>query len=426
MADRFTEVTHQGFFKRIANSVIGVLIGILFLFSSVLLLGWNEYRTVHRQKGLIEAESKVVKVADASQLDTSLEGKMLHLSGKADTEETLADPVFGIRRNALRYAREVEMYQWDETKHSKTRDKIGGGKETITTYEYHKGWHKDRVSSDSFHEKTGHENPNPKYTSLELDSENVLVGAFRLNSELIRSIHSWKNLTLDAETLLETLPEAERTRVYLDGDTLRYSVDKPKTDDPKVGDLRIRFRVVEPTTVSILSSLSGTSLTPFKTSNGEKIEELKEGVFSSETMFQGLIEQNIIMAWVLRFLGWIFASLGFVMISSPLSTLTGVVTMLGRDWFFDLCHLGGAGRNVVHTIRCKFALGWRCIPLWGILLLAAVAGVFSGSACPRKRRPIFCIRSSDIVCILEQIQKAIGEVARRSRFFWHAERLRQA
>ncbi len=386
MADRFTEVTHQGFFKRIANSVIGVLIGILFLFSSVLLLGWNEYRTVHRQKGLIEAESKVVKVADASQLDTSLEGKMLHLSGKADTEETLADPVFGIRRNALRYAREVEMYQWDETKHSKTRDKIGGGKETITTYEYHKGWHKDRVSSDSFHEKTGHENPNPKYTSLELDSENVLVGAFRLSSELIRSIHSWKNLTLDAETLLETLPEAERTRVYLDGDTLRYSVDKPKTDDPKVGDLRIRFRVVEPTTVSILSSLSGASLTPFKTSNGEKIEELKEGVFSSETMFQGLIEQNIIMAWVLRFLGWIFASLGFVMISSPLSTLASVIPMLGRMTgfvaFVISVVLGGMLSATV------IAIAWLAVhPLWGILLLGAVAGVFFWFNMPKKETP---------------------------------------
>ena len=39
------------------------------------------------------------------------------------------------------------MYQWKQTSESKTKEKIGGGKETTTTYDYKKDWSDRPISS---------------------------------------------------------------------------------------------------------------------------------------------------------------------------------------------------------------------------------------------------------------------------------------
>ncbi len=82
MADRYVEKTHQGYFSRIGNSIMGVLIGFLMLPGSVLLISWNEYRTIHRTKGLIEAEKVVEEVADPLEILPSHENKLVHVVAK--------------------------------------------------------------------------------------------------------------------------------------------------------------------------------------------------------------------------------------------------------------------------------------------------------------------------------------------------------
>ncbi len=51
--------------------------------------------------------------------------------------------------------------------------------------------------------------------------------------------------------------------------------------DPKVGDQRIHFRMVEPMIVSLLSHQKGTGFEPYKTSNGETIESIVSGEVSA-------------------------------------------------------------------------------------------------------------------------------------------------
>ena len=68
MFDRVTRTEHQGFFSRIAGSVVGVLIGFLMVPGSCLLIAWNEYRTIHRTQGLIQAEKVVVEVASPFEI----------------------------------------------------------------------------------------------------------------------------------------------------------------------------------------------------------------------------------------------------------------------------------------------------------------------------------------------------------------------
>jgi hypothetical protein len=51
---------------------------------------------------------------DASSVDPANEGKLVHLTAKAVTDETLADDMFGVSANAIKLRRNVEMYQWKE------------------------------------------------------------------------------------------------------------------------------------------------------------------------------------------------------------------------------------------------------------------------------------------------------------------------
>jgi hypothetical protein len=138
MVDQITRTVRQGFFSRLANSFVGILFGLLLVPGSVLLIGWNEYRTVHRSRGLAEAEGAVTGVADPFEISQTQNDKLVHVIGTATTEEKLSDAEFGISQTVLRLERKVEMYQWVEHKEKKTRDKIGGGRETITTYSYEK------------------------------------------------------------------------------------------------------------------------------------------------------------------------------------------------------------------------------------------------------------------------------------------------
>lgn len=327
----YVKTEHKGYFSRIANSFIAALFGLLMVPGSVVLISWNEYRTVHRARGLEEAEKVVVEVPSIDQVQTELNDQLVHLQGHANTEETLKDRNFNISKNAIRFRREVEMYQWVERRDTKTRDKIGGGQETITTFEYNKRWEKNRVASERFEQQIGHQNPEEKFKGETIDAVKVNVGAYQLSPSLVQSMSRWQAADIDPETCLETIPEAERKHLKIDGQQIYYSVSPEGSSlFPGIGDQRIRFSFVVPSDVSVLAAQKGEQLTPFKTSNGEEIESLEEGNVTAADMFKTLKNRNSMIAWLLRGLGWGVASLGFLLIMGPLSTMASVIPFLGR------------------------------------------------------------------------------------------------
>ncbi len=370
MGDVFTKTEHRGFFSRLFGSFIGVLIGLLCIPGSVMLLGWNEYRTIHRTRGLIEAANVVKEVADPFEPASEFDGKLIHFSGKADTQEKLVDSDFHFESVALRMERQVEMYQWIERKETKTRNKTGGGSETVTTYHYDQNWHADRVNSDSFEHSTGHSNPSLLYASETQETQHATVGEYRLRQDLLRSIHSWHDIA-PAQVPVEQLgnPQLQFTR---EGNYIYLGHQTPNPEHPQIGDHRIRFRVVEPTQVSVLSMQKGNLLEPYRTSNGESIERLQEGNVSAVDMFSALRMENTAIAWVLRFVGWFVSIIGFVLIAGPLKSIANVLPFLGNivgtATFLLALFLGSCLSMVV------IATAWIAVrPLYGLSLLAAVA-----------------------------------------------------
>src|SRR5690606_35426047 len=117
--------------------------------------------------------------------DPANEGRLVHVSGAVTATAPLADPLFGIRQQALQLVRKVEMYQWREKSQSTTKEKIGGGKETTTTYTYEKVWSDKLIHSSGFKEQKGHVNPAEMRDGQERwVAQDARLGAFRFHSGL--------------------------------------------------------------------------------------------------------------------------------------------------------------------------------------------------------------------------------------------------
>ena len=376
MFDKVTRTEHKGFISRLVSSFVGVLIGLLMVPGSCLLIAWNEYRTIHRTQGLIQAEKVVAEMPSPFEPAPELEGRLVHVSGNATTEEFLQDGQFDLGRKALRMERIVEMYQWVERKDSKTRDKLGGGKETVTTYEYNKKWHRDRVNSEAFEQPSGHSNPHPRYDSTSLYTTQAMLGVFHLRSDLITQLNSWRDVPLEESVLLSKLNATEKSHHKVDGAYLYYSPETPSASEPKVGDIRIQFRMVEPMTVSLLSKPKGTEFEPFKTGNGETVESIAAGQLTAVEMFNSLKFENTALATILRLLGWFLACLGFGMIAGPLHAFANVVPIFGKM-------VGGATMLIAFILGSVLALltigvAWVAVrPLYSLALVAiASVGIY--------------------------------------------------
>ncbi len=374
MVDQITRTVRQVFFSRMAKSFVGILIGLAMVPGSVCLVSWNEYRTVHRTQGLAEAEQQTVEVVDPFEIDPAHNGKLVHVSGKATTEETLQDTEFAIAQKALRLQRTVKMFQWVEHKESKTRDKLGGGRETVITFRYDRQWRDGRENSDSFKERAGHENPPLRYTPQDRTTQQATLGSYHLSSDIIeRKMSAWNEVAVDQAKALENFDEADKQHFKIDRSRLYYSAALPIDNEPHVGDLRIIFRAVGPTEVSLLSKQSGAELSAFKTGNGESIEHLMLGKVNTVEMFNSLKLENTMMAWLLRIAGWVLSIVGFSLITGPLKALAGIIPPLGRfvgTMTFMVAFLLG---TIITLI--SIAVAWIAVrPLLGIVLLALAAG----------------------------------------------------
>ena len=169
----YTETTNTSYGQRLSGSMKGIVSGLLMFIIGTCLLWWNEGRAVKTSKAIKEAESVAVHVDDVSTVDASLNGKLIHASAFADTKDTLADDIFGVRTLAIKLNRKVEYYQWIENSKSETRDKIGGGQETVTTYTYESKWVDKPVKSSEFKDPE-YKNLNFVLTTIE-EKDQVLI-----------------------------------------------------------------------------------------------------------------------------------------------------------------------------------------------------------------------------------------------------------
>ncbi|MGZ8797374.1 MAG: TMEM43 family protein [Thermoanaerobaculia bacterium] len=365
-----TEVTSQSWFGRIGDSIKSFLFGLALFIAAFPILFLNEGRAVRTEKSLHEGAGAVISVP-ADRVNPANNQKLVHMTGKATTAETLTDPDFLVAANAIKLRRQVQMYQWEEKKESKTEKKIGGGSETVTTYSYSKAWSDRPIDSSSFKESAGHQNPaSMPYEGRDAQAEHVTLGAFTLTPSLIGKMSDYEPLPVNDQSVAQ-LPAALRSKLKANGNSFYAGAD-PTT--PQLGDARINFSVVTPGDVSVVSKQTGTSFEPYHANAGMDIEMLKRGIHTAPAMFQSALQANTIMTWILRVVGFVLMFIGLAMFFRPISVLGDVLPFIGSMLAFGtglFAFVAAAGLSI-GTV----AVAWVAYrPALGITLLAVAIGV---------------------------------------------------
>jgi len=366
------EVENVSWGSRIVDSIKGVAFGILLFLVSFPLLFWNEGRAVKRAKDLEQGRGAVVDV-DAANVDPGQDGELVHFSAEATTSQTLNDAELGVQAPGLRLRRTVEMYQWHEEEESRREKKIGGGERRVTEYTYRLDWGTQREDSSDFNDPNGHQNPPMPYEGTTVNAAPITVGARTLTPDLTNQIDAFQPLPV-APNQAPGLGRLGR-QVHADGNGL-YVGANPAS--PQIGDLRVRWEVAPPTTVSVLAAQQGPTFASWNAPSGRTLEQnLEVGTVSAADMFGHLEAQNTMMTWILRFVGWLLMFIGLNLVFRPLVVVADVLPLLGS--------LVGGGfflAALVISLPLSFitiAIGWIFYrPLIGIALLVVGLGIGFG------------------------------------------------
>lgn len=381
MSGDYTEVTSSGWLSRLGGAIKGVLIGTLLFLVSFPVLGWNEYRAVKTARSLEEGGKQLVEIA-SDKIDKADDGKFVHLKGKADTQDDLADDEFGVKSaKTIRLSRKVEMYQWVESSRTETRKKLGGGEEKVTTYTYSKEWSPKHVDSAGFNsagrsakessEGVRIENPPMPYQSKAFSASKVTLGAFRLPSRLVDKIHKDEPLPVK---------ESDKVKDFVvrDGGFYKHAKGDKAAGAAEVGDVRVSFAVTRPTEVSLYGKQYGDTIEPYQTKAGDALFELRMGEMSGQEMIRQAESENTTMTWVLRLVGFVLMAVGIALVFGPLVAVADVIPFVG-----NLLGTGVAIFAVLIALPLTLltiGLCWVAVrPMVGVPLVIAAALLIGGA-----------------------------------------------
>ena len=381
----YTETTSTSYGQRLAGSAKGMIGGLLMFIIGTCLLWWNEGRTVRTAKAIGDAASHVESVADVSKIDASLNGKLIHASAFADTKDTLTDDMFGVREVAIRLDRKVEYYQWVENAQTKEREKIGGGKETTTTYTYEKKWVDKPVNSAEFKDPQ-YQSANKVLSEVEERKElaqNVMFGAYTLPESFVASISGSEPVEVrmteeqrftwnERLHMLRPKVNTETSLVHTSANTAYLGLSP---NSPQIGDVRVTFTKVPPADISLIAQVDGSTFKAYKAKNGQSFSRVQMGTVGVDEMIEQARSENNMLTWVLRLVGILLVVIGLKGMFGLLPMLFKVLPFLGS--------IVGAGVGLVSWI---FGLTWSFIiiaiawlvfrPIIGIsLLVLAIAGI---------------------------------------------------
>ncbi len=368
MPDTFSVTSSQSWFSRIFESIKSVLFGFILFIVAFPLLFWNESRAVRTAKSLTEGLGAVVSVP-ADTVNSANQGKLVHISGAVDSGQPIADDL-GVQAKAVKLIRKVEMYQWKEHEKSETRKKLGGGTETTKTYTYTKEWAAEPIDSSRFQHAEGHENPGGfPFESATVIADPVKVAAFTMSKEQIDKLTDGTDLKVGADAA-DNLPEDAKDKLKV-ADGRFYMGENPST--PVLGDVRISYSTVNPAAVSLVGVQTGESFSPFQAQAGDAILLVEEGTHTAPEMFKTAQDQNAVLTWVLRAVGFFVMFLGIFMVFRPIAVFADVLPFFGS--------MLGAGVGIFAFLLAAvlsfvtIAVAWIFVrPLLGITLLVLAGG----------------------------------------------------
>lgn len=368
MSDSFTETTSKSWFKRLGEALSGIVFGIILILVAIVLLFWNEGRSVGTARALNEGAGLVVTIDPAGDI-AAQSGALVHFSGDLTPVGTASDAQFPFMEapaGSTALIRSVEMLQWRETSKSETRTKLGGGEETVTTYSYDKVWSETPINSANFKQPQGHANPQMPFSSETFAVTSGTVGRITLSGDAFSGYGAERPIVPDANQMAQLRGAAGFNRmIQREGDKL---VLRPTTGGD-VGTLRIGFASRDLDTLSAVGKLDGTRLTSFTASNGRSIFLLQEGKTSAAEMFADAISGNAVLTWILRVVGFVLMMVGLRMVFSVIGVAGDVIPFFGSMLRYATGFAAFAIAALVSSIVIGIAWLWYR-PLLAIAIFA--------------------------------------------------------
>lgn len=300
---------------------MGFILALPLLLGAVVLMAWNESRTVTTERSLEEGQAVIVEVA-ASPVDPARDGRLIHVTGDATAPGDVTDLAFGVSVNgALVLQRDVEMYQWKETERTRRRS-ISGTTVRRTEYSYDTEWSGTPIDSSRFHRTEGHENPLMPFEGRTMLARNARLGGFSLPGWILSLVP--RTEPIPPQRL--SLPADLQPRMRPNGEWL-MSGDGAS---PSVGDLRVRFLVAPGQTLSVVAQQSGDTLERYQTRAGERIGLVEPGAHPAHAMFETELENEAVKTWSLRASSLVAMLIGFLLLLGPLRALAMAIPFLGN------------------------------------------------------------------------------------------------
>jgi hypothetical protein len=360
MSDQFVTVTRTSWLGNIANSVVGVLIGILMFVVAFPVLWINEGRT----NMAVVAQSSVL--VDGANVSGSTEGKQVAVAGVLSSDERLGDAPYLELGPYIQLSRTAEMYAWVEHKETETQKETGGSSTTKTTYTYSREWTSSPERSSSFEHPSGHENPPMAVESKKVTVASARVGAYSIVPANIE-LPDGQALQLNDEIVTSD------DRRELAGDYI--FIGRGSIGAPQLGDTRISYSAVPANSPAIaFGKQQGSGLAPYVTPKNDRLYRLFLNT-DREGAIRQMDTEYRITGWLLRLLGFFLMWIGLCLCFGPINAVLDVLPFLGN-----------LGRLMVGVVMLLVALVLSTVTIvvsmlaHNIVALLIVLGLLIGGA----------------------------------------------
>lgn len=293
-------------------------LGYILIIFAVWVLVFGEQHANKKYRALAESAIIAISVSNDT-INPKNNNHLIHISGQANTTQTLKDPDFGIKlKNTLKLHRKVLTYQWKEKQMLPVIKKEKQNEVTTTsTYKYTKIWSEKIINSNHFQDPKKYKNPiKQSIASMEFVAHPIKIGKFQLGKVFINQIkEKWEPLVLTPAEA-NAINKDYQSKLKLSGST--YYSGNPQ--QPQIGDIKIQFNSIPSEPLSLIGKQDNQTITTYsnlKLVPDGPIALLSYGRVSKHSQFI-LDTYKAGIPWKDRLAGLIIMFIGVICIFYPL------------------------------------------------------------------------------------------------------------
>jgi Transmembrane protein 43 len=380
------------------NCCAGFCMAPLLIVASLVLLVYNEGNTLAMHRSLDEALDHTTTLTNLARMDASLDGKIVHVVGRAVTTELLEDEVFGVQAEqadpVLKLRRDAVMFQWHESSHEETRTNKDGSETKETVYEYDTVWADHAIDSRNFYDSYGHENPNSMpYPNQVWTAQPITIGVFTLPDVMVNQMDYYQSFDrlLDIRDIPDPYLQQKAIRIR-EGRGIYVGKDP---NYPRIGDEMIWYESVAQQIISFCAVQTGNTFAPYSAQAGKDILLLEPGNHTVVELYEHAHAATTNVAFICRSLGFALLWAGLFALTGPLAYVAEHVPVIGPFLEQGVALVGAAISAVVAMVICGTVIitawiAYRIAALgflvWAIPLALVVGGAFGMRHLWAKRR----------------------------------------